>query len=264
MNYKASFALATAIVGGTLALSAVPAQAFTFTTNYTTTGSGNTATRSDVLLNSVTLSNGTVVDDFAYVNRAQILYNAPYSGGNTGAASADRGTLTTTGVRVEDPTNANVVTNLNNNNLNNIIDGEDQGAFRMNLFFDSLVDNVFIWERGMNSRIGVQAIDNNGNLLGNFLKLDSSRWQSAGFSIQTGEIGSAQRVGSLGVSLADLGVLNAIAGIRVSAESNYNGPDFKVVGSSAQPVPEPTTLLGSGLVAGAFAWVRRRRAAQDA
>jgi hypothetical protein len=197
-----------------------------------------------------------------------VLSNDVHSGGNTGAASADRGRNTTTGVNVEHISNDNagdLVTNLNNNNLNNIVDGEDRGSFQMNFFFDSLVNNVFVWERGINSHLGIQAIDQNGNTLGNFLKLDSRNFDRAGFSINTMEIGnSVQRVGSLGVSLADLGVLDAIAGIQVSANRNYNGPDFKVAGANAEAVPEPATLLATGLAAGGAALARRRKAQQTA
>jgi hypothetical protein len=261
MNVKQTFAFSSFLATTLLAASSIPAQAFSFTTNLEP---GYTA-KGDVWLDSVTLGDGTVIDEFSLVNQVQILHNDAYTGGNSGAASADRGDNTTTGVNVEDPTGAHLVTNLNNLNLNNIVDGEDRGSFRMNFFFDSLVSRVFLWERGRNSQLGVQAIDAKGNLLGQFLHLNSRTWNYAGFNIDTKEIDGAQQVGSLGLDLADFGVLGPIAGIQVSALSSYNGPDFKVVAAQADPeaVPEPMTLLGTGIAAGAMAWSRRRKNAQE-
>jgi hypothetical protein len=266
MIIKSTVAIASLLASSLVVASSAPAQAFSFTTNL---DPSSTDPSGDMRLTSVTYADGTEFSDFAYVNRVEVLSNDVHTRGNEGAASADRGRNTTTGVNVEHISNDNagdLVTNLNNNNLNNIVDGEDRGSFRMNFFFDSLVDNIFVWERGMNSRLGVQAIDRSGNLLGDFLKLDSRNFDNAGFSINTMEIGnSVQRVGSLGVSLADLGVLDAaIAGIQVSAERGYRGPDFKVAGASTEAVPEPATMLATGLVAGGFAWARRRKAQQTA
>jgi hypothetical protein len=246
--------------GSTLLLANAPAQAFSFTTNFTAAKTGKDLPKGDITLNSVKLSNGSIVDQFSLVNRAVILQNDAYRGGDTGAASSDRGDLAH-GIKVEDPTNADVVKSLGNLNLNNIIDTEDTGSFKMNLFFDSPVTNLFFWERGQNSKLGLQAIDAAGNLLGNFLTLDSSKWDYAGFDINTTEIGSAQPVGSKGFNLADLNVSGPIAGIQLTSKRNYNGPDFKVVGSKS--VPEPATLAGLSLIGGAIL-TRRRKAAKQA
>ncbi len=246
--------MATGTAIATLMTLAGSANAFSFTTNFT----GNNA-KEDIWLNSVTIGD-QVISNFAVVNSANIIYNAPYTGGNTGAASADRGD-NASGINVEDPTNGHVVQALGNLNLNNILDGEDNGKFIIDVTFNGLVDNLLFWERGQNSRLGVQALDAFGNLVGNFLLLDSKTWDYAGFKIDTTEIGGAQNVGSLGVSLADLGVSGPIQSIRLTSETSYNGPDFKVVGTAATAaaVPEPTTVLGLGLVAGLGFVSRRRR-----
>lgn len=250
-SYSTRFAMVTGIAISTLMTLAGSANAFSFTTNFT----GNNP-KEDIWLDSVTIGD-RVISNFALVNSANIVYNDPYTGGNTGAASAERGDKAS-GINVEDPTNGDVVQALGNLNLNNIIDGEDKGKFIIDVTFNGLVDNLLFWERGQNSKLGVQALDAFGNLVGNFLLLDSKTWNYAGFSIDTTEISSAQKVGSLGVSLTDLGVSGPIQSIRLTSEKSYNGPDFKVVGTAAA-VPEPTTVLGLGLVAGLGFVSRRRR-----
>ena len=249
------------IAGSAIALSS-PAQAFSFTTNYTAALSGSDAPKGDIMLNSVTLENGQNIRNFSLINSANILSNDIYTGGNSGAASADIGDKATTGVRQEALTNESARTVLNNLNLNNIIDTEDRGSFILDLNFEKAVDNIFIWERGMNSRLDIQALDASGNAIGNKVNLSNSRtWDYAGFEIDTKEIGRKQRVGSIGVSLADLGISNGfVSALRVSSEGRlYNGPDFKVMGSVAE-VPEPSSIIGLGaVVAGALATRRRKQ-----
>ncbi len=188
---------------------------------------------------------------------AQIVHNDVWSGGNTGAASSDRGD-NASGQKQELATDASIAASLGNRNLNNIIDTEDKGSFKINLFFEQAVSHLFFWERGMNSDLSVQALDASGNLIGSLLRISRNTWQSSGYSINTTEIGSAQRVGSWGLTLSDLGVSGAIAGIQVSADASHNGPDFKVVGSAAA-VPEPATMAGLALASAGFAAARRRK-----
>jgi hypothetical protein len=258
MKFKHIATCAGLIVSSALALSNAPAQAFSFTTNF----SGNNP-KGDILLNSVQLKDGTVINNFALVNRANIIYNDLWTGGNTGAASADMGDQATIGIKLERVDNNGVVAALGNLNLNSIIDTEDSGRSIIDVFFSSAVDNLFFWERGMNSKLDIQALDASGRLIGNLLTSHSGKWQYAGYGIDTKEISGTQRVGSLGISLADLGVADPIFGVRVSSQRIYNGPDWKVVGS-ATSVPEPATLAGLGLVAGAIATSRRRKASNPA
>jgi hypothetical protein len=178
-----------------------------------------------------------------------------------GPFSSDRGDSASGGAAVESPTPANIVASLGNNNLNNIIDGEDTGTASLNLFFAQPTNHLFFFERNLNSDLMVELIDAAGNLVGGAGSshfIDRSFWQAAGYSIDTTEIGGAQRVGSYGLSYA-----SAIAGIRVSALSNYNGPDFKVVGANfggdVSSVPGPSLLLGLGGFVAAQISKRRRR-----
>ena len=261
MNIRKFSTSAGLVASGALLLSA-PAHAFSFQTNYTSALGGINAPVGDIMLDSVTLENGKTISDFTMVTSANILSNDIYTGGNSGAASADIGDLATTGVVQEALSNESAAAVLSNRNLNNIIDTEDKGHFILDLNFEKGVDNIFIWERGMNSRLDVQALDADGNLLGNKIQLSNSRnWDYAGFDINTQEISRSQKVGSIGVSLMDLGIDDAfISSLRVTSDGEaYNGPDFKVMGSVAE-VPEPSALLGLGaVVAGAFATRRRKQ-----
>ncbi|MEM8505107.1 MAG: exosortase-dependent surface protein XDP2 [Cyanobacteria bacterium P01_D01_bin.1] len=254
------------VVSGAIAFSA-PAQAFSFTTNYTQALSGDLAPKGDIMLDSVTLENGRTINNFTLVDTANILSNDIYTGSNSGAASADIGDLATTGISLEALTDEAGKIVMNNLNLNNIIDTEDKGKFILDLQFEQAVDNVLLWERGKNSRMDVQALDASGNVIGEKLHLNSRDWDYAGFDINTREIGGAQRVGSMGISMADFGLTTQyISALRVSSEgSAYNGPDFKVLGSVAE-VPEPSMLIGLGAaVAGLLASGRRKqeKALQD-
>ncbi|KDR58811.1 exosortase-dependent surface protein XDP2, partial [Limnospira platensis] len=183
MNTKLSLSVFLGLLAGGLGF-AGSAQAFSFQTNLL---NEDYNPRGDVWLNSVEV-NGNIFSNFAFVDRADILYNDPYTGGNTGAASSDMGPLATVGRSVEDPTNEDIVASLGNNNLNSIIDGEDRGSFAINVWFDRRVDNLFLWERGMNSAVTVQAIDGRGNSLGNTFTITKDRWDNAGFRINTMEI----------------------------------------------------------------------------
>lgn len=276
MNGKLTLSIFLGLLAGGLGF-AGSAQAFSFKTNFEYALTGKNAPRGDVWLNSVEV-NGNIFSDFAFVNDADIVYNDPFTGGNTGAASSDRGRLVTVGTSKEDPTNADIVKSLGNNNLNSIIDGEDRGSFSVNVWFDRRVDNLFLWERGINSAVTVQAIDRQGNSLGNALTIGRNDWYDAGFRINTLEIGNnVQQVGSRGVSLADLGLdpsVRSIGGIRVSAawsESDgpgdaamrafYNGPDWKVVGAA---VPEPGVIFGLGAIGAGFVASNLRKKANKA
>lgn len=255
---------------GTLLFVSNSAQAASFTTNV----SQKTDAKKDVLLESIE-QNGKTINKFSFVQEAEIIKNTERTKDkNSGAASTDRGDKASSPqITNEDPDSVEIAKFLGNSNLNNIVDTEDSGSFNINLFFDSVIkadktglDSLFIWERGMNSDLSVQAVDDTGNIIGNAIKLLRKEQDKAGFQINTKEIGKNQNVGSWGVSLADLGV-TSLSGIQVSADASFKGPDFKVIARKSQgkfakaSVPEPGTIIGLGSVA-ALAFVRRRKSVQ--
>jgi len=246
----------------TILATANSAQAASFTSNV----SQNTNPKANVFLNSIT-QNGKTFSNFSYVNSANILFNTDRSVTiaplNEGGASTDKGDNANAPLATnEEPTGAEIAAYLGNNNLNNIIDTEDTGSFEIDIFFEHKIikdntglDNIFYWERGQNSSIGIQAIDHLGNTIGNFITITKNDLTYANIDINTREIASAQPVGSVGISLDLLGV-TSLSGLKLTAHSGHHGPDFKFI--ARKTTPEPTTVLGLGAVA-TLAFLRRRQ-----
>jgi len=264
--------LKTMLAAGALAFgliaSAEAAHAFSFVTNdFDENPLTSADAKNDIFLESVTVLDDDgnpveVITEFSYITSAEIVYNDEYTGGNSGAASADIGDNATTGVKVEGASAEDLALNLGNNNLNNIVDTEDKGAFTINLNFDYAIDNLLVWERGMNSDLQVQALDEYGNLIGDALLITDDMWDSAGYRIDTQEIGGSQAVGSYGINIEeDLGVAaGSISSLQFYSEAGFNGPDWKFVGTKDErnaSVPEPGLLLGLGVMGAAV--VSRRR-----
>ncbi|PAX53184.1 exosortase-dependent surface protein XDP2 [Brunnivagina elsteri] len=257
------------LVIGSVVVASNSAQAASFTSNV----NQKTDAKADILLQSIT-QNGTTFKDFTYVSEVKALINTARTAtnANSGAASTDRGDNATSPVSAsEDPNRDDLEKFLGNNNLNNIVDTEDSGTFKMDLIFKNAIfgnsqgtDSLFFWERGMNSDLLIQGFDQTGKLIGNSLKLLRGEQSSAGFKIDTTEIGSAQDVGNWGVSLQQLGV-TSLSGIRVISEGKaFNGPDFKLIARTGESksVPEPGMVLSVGALAG-VAFLRRRQSNQS-
>ncbi|MEM9084104.1 MAG: exosortase-dependent surface protein XDP2 [Planctomycetota bacterium] len=256
-NNKMALLCAAGLLGGGTA----SASMFTFTTNT----SVNNGPKGDIILDSVSAGSlGGTFSNFAFAQSLTLISNDPFTGGNSGAASTDRGdNVAAVGgiTNIEDPTANDFLNTLANNNLNSIIDGEDNGSFDMRVGFGQTIESVFIWERGGNSRLGLQALDANGALIGNEVVVNSAQWSSAGFQIDTTEIGGSQSVRSAGFSdlAAYFGTDEDIAGLRVFSESSFNGADFKLIAGAGTQIPSPGTgvLLAASLAIG----LRRRRKA---
>jgi hypothetical protein len=219
--------------------------------DFTPTVTGTNAQNS-IFLNTATFGGTTVTaSQFALVNDATIVQNAHL----LGPASSDQGDLVTNAQcpATEMPTAANIVSSLGNLNLNCIVDTEDNvGTSVLDVMFDpnAAVNHLFFFERGMNSDIEVQGIDENG-VYGTAFTIGRSLWKPAGYSINTTEVVNAQVVGDYGLKSNV-----RLKGLRLTSRVGFNGPDFKVVGAH---VPEPMTVLGLAAVGGLAVVSRRRK-----
>jgi len=257
MNIKRILTWAGLTAGTALATLASPDAAFSLTPFSFSTNFTGSDPEGDIWLNSVTTGLGPTYSSFNLVSGANIISNDVWTGGSTGAASTDKGLNATSPFAPnENPTGGEIAAYLGNLNLNNIIDTEDQGNFVIELLFNRKSDRFFFWERGMNSQLLVEALDDLGNVLSSYL-LDSSTFDSAGFAIHTMEPNNLQAVGAQGLKLD--GVTSKRLRLTASGAA-FNGPDFKVVAVAS--VPEPATIAGTVLAAGAAVAARRKRKAQ--
>lgn len=260
MNLKHLLACTGLTASSLLAIAAAPAHAlsasfspFSFSTDWT-----GAPPKGDIVLNSVT-AGSDVYDDFLLVNSADIVYNDTWTGGNTGAASSDLGDNATVGTKLEVATDESIASSLGNLNLNSIVDTEDKGNFTIDISFSKAVNRLFFWERGMNSKLKVQALGASDTVLAEYLLDSANGFNYAGFDIDTTEIGGKQKVGALGLFLDGTSAKK----FRLISETSYNGPDFKV--TAAAPVPEPATMAGTALAASAmFASWRKKRESKTA
>lgn len=138
-------------------------------------------------------------------------------------------------------------------NMSRLIDGEDNGAWTLDLFFapgqhlnadedDSTIE-LAILERGVNSDLNIYGITA-GNSMTAPIFVSRSAVGSAGWSLDTLEINGAQTVGGVGISLDSS--WTGLIGFRFESKSNFNGPDLIAVGTPAT-VPAPGTLALAGL-----------------
>jgi hypothetical protein len=244
------------LIAAALALATAPAQAFTgfsFSTDYSPKPADP---KKDIKLESVKLASGKEVSRFALVQGAKIQFNAT----GLGPGSSDHGDDTVLdaylpeGPKVENPTDADIVASLGNLNLNSIIDTEDNlGSSIIDVSFGKKgAKTFFFFERGMNSDLKVDALDQAGNVVDTF-KITRGMFKAnpTGYGINTTEVGGAQAVGSYGLKLD-----YKVAGLRLSSDNKSNGPDYKVV---AAKVPEPGAIAGLGMVAGVAVLARRKR-----
>lgn len=146
-------------------------------------------------------------------------------------------------------------------NMSYIVDGEDDGAYTLDLYFQSglLLNSdasantveLSILERGGNSDMQIQGIFANGTLTSPITMLRSATG-SAGWTLDTLEIAGAQSVNGVGISLDDS--WDGLAGFRFTATASMNGPDIVAVGTDF-PVPSP-----GGVILGCLGmlWTPRR------
>jgi hypothetical protein len=241
--------IATLLTVGAV-FSSPSAQAFTpfnFTTQYSQDPSllGFDPTQ-DIQLDSVMFGSQTV-NSFTHASSLESFGNNDTTttpeDSSLGPFSSDRGD-NASGINVENPTDSDLLLSLANNNLNNIIDGEDAAAGAgMKIFFNQPINHLFFFERGGNSDLTVNLINADGSLGADYI-LNHGDFRDAGFSIDTKEIVGAQKVVSRGLRHSQ-----NIFGVKLTAHAGSNGPDFKVVGANVSDVPTPSMFLGLGLMA---------------
>jgi predicted nucleic acid-binding Zn-ribbon protein len=169
-------------------------QAAVFTTNFVQTS----GVEGDVELKSITQNNQTF-NNFVGIRKVQVDWKKttkidPTKGtksnpeigkgtiNNTGSLSIEKTDKSTSNIDVsgiKDPTNQQIKEVLNDKYLSTFLDGEDTGFFSMKLFFKKAIsqdnlglDNLFLWERGMNSDLHIAAINNKGDVIGESVKLE--------------------------------------------------------------------------------------------
>jgi hypothetical protein len=156
------------------------------------------------------------------------------------------------------------------NNASHIIDGEGTG-WAIELYFaegdvvqddgDSSTMEFAIFERGWNSRIGVQGIYEDG--IGDDVHFSSpviltpEDFAYAGWNINTLEIADDQKVVGAGLSVDAFGdAPQDYIGFRIFAEADFEGPDIVAVRAQNNVVPAPGA---AALLAAAGMGLRRRR-----
>lgn len=145
-------------------------------------------------------------------------------------------------------------------NMSYLIDGEDAEGWTLDLYLagamisadaDAGTIELALLERGLNSDLRVRGIRSDLSLTEPYLATRGD-FASAGWSIDTLEIGGSQAVGGIGLSL-DASWTNLI-GFRFEAAQGMSGPDL--IGVAVVPAPGSVAVLGLG---GLLAARRRRR-----
>ncbi len=212
------------------------------------------------------MQDGTVLDDFIFVNQARL--NSATSGvftatGDNATGGVRSGTATTPA------SNANILANLSTNNLNHNVD-TNTGSLSFDIFFSRAVNDyssaqdalseLLIFERGQNSAVRVQALIgtfSNPLTTGSSIVLTSTGTNpqqrvtnpagSISYSLDMTRGNPAENLASqpLGYWELDLNRLGTsqLTGLRLTTAgiTGDNGPDLKVV---AVQTPAPPATLG--------------------
>jgi hypothetical protein len=148
-------------------------------------------------------------------------------------------------------TDADLVATYANLNLNSInYNRERIGLGIFTISFPHPTDRFFIFERGNDSDIHLDALDADGNTVGHWDFLRTGGYQDTGVAIvtNTGFPGwpttGSQAVGSVGLKI--VGGAATTLKFTINAIPDF-GPDLKVFGGAAVPEPSTAALAGLGL-----------------
>ena len=207
-----------------------------------------------------------------------------FGGGNDYALNPDRGINATPFAGESNTVKSGTLKEVfGQNNLGYLLDGEDNRTWTLDLMYrnngfitaDGLANTpeLMMMERGANSKLGIRAILGAGQFSNSFvLDFGTSGSGQAGltdYTLHSTEIGNAQVVSGLGLSLDALGVSKGtkVYGYQFYVDQNsgtdWSGPDFVgfVAGRTA-PVPEPASLTALGL--GLLGMLRRKKRSSSA
>ena len=231
---------------------------------------------SDIRLDSVNF-NGKTTHGFMFVTGANIISNPfdPNTGAidpNTGkprepwyVINTGRGHNTTFDPYITQgptsgsngATNSDLVAAYGNRNLTSINYNRERAAGELAIFeisFPYPTDTFYIWERGMDSDIHLDILDDSGNVIAHTdicrgdVSLGTGEYQFANYSIYTDTgfnwaIGSPQRCGTIGLHVN--GELSKTLRFTISHPEDF-GPDLKVLAAPISPASATVLLKEAG------------------
>jgi hypothetical protein len=159
-------------------------------------------------------------------------------------------------------TDADLVATYASRNLNSINYNRERDTFGIfSISFPQPTNRFFLFERGKDADLHIDAFDAGGNTVGHWDFLRTEGYGDTGVAIVTDtgfpgwpQTGPGQNVGSIGLKI-DGGAATTLK-FTINAKPD-NGPDLKVFGFAA--VPEPGTwLLSSAGLASIVGFCRRR------
>lgn len=275
------------LTAGVLAILGASGSAFAAITPYAVTSAGTSTTlfgSGDRRLNTLAFSGSSTVmtnADFVRFSGGRLVSNkGPFgwtdlgdrdmnTAGNATDGNPDRADLSTplTGEASSKGAISEVFgSSLGYKNLSWIVDGEDAGSYTLDLYLNNVsaftpdasnsTIELAVLERGGNSDFTIQGITGFNNsgapILSPSYHVLRSQTGYAGWTLDTLEIGGAQNVHGVGLSLPQ--EWGQLVGVRISAVASDNGPDIVAVGMV--PSPGAVTLAG---MAGLLAAGRRRK-----
>lgn len=262
------------------------------TVNYRIGGNGANDASNDVWLDSIRYSSTEIYTGFLGP-QAILNLNGPGGSSNTGhrvvgprnsPSVADKAVVLDDGDgRFDGDEVSNAVFRQNatmafqSRNLNYFYDVSSDGAWSMTLDFrnNPFRNKIVYFERGgggSNSYMQLEAVDINGNRLGNAFLIRPRTSRDLGLQGSTYSLGKTAsantwsqtfsfydlNVSDLGVSQISLLRISSPTGVTLGAGEDLQ-PDFKIF-ATQNPVPEPGTMTLLG--AGALAWWAKKRKKQ--
>ncbi len=210
----------------------------------------------DIRLDGINI-NGTIYnqDQLQLVTAANIVFDDAVDvvrGGHNLAAGrgigADLDTWVNEGHTTTTPGVDDLVANHGNFNLTSIVaTREGAGTTVFELSFANPTDTLFIWERGSSGDVLVQALDDNGQVLGSYKVRDGANdagiagdYAATGITVTTyvlsDFLNQGQALGSVGLRFSQPATtFRFIAYQEAEGEGavRFNGPDLKVVALAA-------------------------------